>query len=451
MPSMDVSVAETPSAAQQPRRRLRAWLSKRAIQAFVAILLLVGGGVFLTQLVQEVVAAPSTAGHHDFLAFHAAAQLVADGHAATLYDAASITALERQVISSPVGAAGYMPYINPPVGAVLQVPLGLLSEPAARLIWLLINLPLAALCCWLATAGLERRVQLLAAACLMSTFPFFQALVEGQWSLVMLAGCLGALWAARTNRPGWAGAGLAVLALKPPLLVPVLLVLLLRRAWRPLLTCIVVLLAAFLVTLPITGWSTQVDYAGYLVAVVGSHLSGAGAAGAAVWHGGIGGMEGLNGLAAGYVGQQNVIALDAITVVAAAAVIGRWALVARRHGVNLNTTRGRWVVISGIIAALLTDLHLYPQDCVLALLALPLLTAAVQPAMRLPLVLGVAAFLDAAWLDQLAFTPHLFTWVLLMAFIWTSARATGVEMPWASALASLQRRLAGRAVRDLPA
>ena len=399
----------------------------RWAQTALALPLLAIGVAFFVQLVFEVTATPGVAGHHDFLAFHAAAQLVSGGSApGHLYDAGSITAIERRVISAPVGAAGYMPYLTPPFGAAIQAPLGLLSEPTARVVWLVVSLPLALLCCWLATVGMPLRSRLLGMACLAGTFPFFQAFVEGQWSFVMLAGSLCALLAARAHRPGLAGIGLAALALKPPLLIPVLVVLLCMRAWRTLATCVAAVAVVLVVTLPFTGWSTQIEYAGFLVAVVGSHLDGAGAAGAAAWHGGISGMEAVNGLVAGYVGQRNVAVLDAFTVIGVSAVVARWARVAWRVRPTLDSPRAVWTVVAGITAAMLTDLHLYPQDCVLLLVALPLLTGRVAVENRLMVVLGTALLLDASWLDQLAVTPHVFTWLLGGLFLWSCARATGV-------------------------
>jgi hypothetical protein len=429
-----------PAPPLHARRRAPAWL------AAIALVLLAVGALCVTQLVGEVTSTPAVSGHHDFLAFHAAAQLVEQGNATGhLYDPVSISALERQVIAAPVGAAGYMPFINPPFAAALQAPLALASEPSARIVWLLLSAPLAALCCWLATAGLRRRSRVVATACLLGTFPIFQVLVEGQWSFVMLAGCLGALLLARRHHPAAAGMSLAVLALKPPLLIPVLVVLLLTRSWRALAGTVGAVMVVGLATLPFTGLSTQLDYAGYLVAVVGSHLDGAGAAGAAVWHGGIASMEGLNGLVAGYIGQQNALAVDVLTGAGVAAVLGRWAWVAvRRTRLSLETPRGRWLLVAGIVGALLTDLHLFPQDCVLLLAALPLVLEATRPAARLAVVLGVAALLDVSWLDQLAFAPHLFTWLLVVAFVLAVLQAAGAG-------ALMPRRPATATVSALPA
>ena len=400
-----------------------AWRVGSRVVVLTAVLVIAGGVLFTVTLLQEVVTTPSAAGHHDFLAFQAAAQLIVHGNPGHLYDAATISALERGVIPTPVGAAGYMPYLTPPLGAVIQAPLGAISEPAARFVWLALSVPLAAACCGLATAGLAGRARVVAALCLLSTFPFFQALVEGQWSPVMLAGCLLALAAARGGRPGWAGAGLAVLALKPPLLVPVIVVLLLTRGWRTLLTLAVVLVGVVVVTMPFTGVGADLDYAGFLVGVVGSHVNGAGAAGASVWQGAVALTEGFNGLVTSYVGQQNVVAVDTATAVLVLAVVSLWGRTALRAGVGLSTREGHWVLVAAVAAALLTDLHLYPQDCMLLLVALPALTALVPLERRLHVVVAAAVLLDSVWLDQLAVTTHVFTWLLALGFVLACGRA----------------------------
>jgi hypothetical protein len=121
--------------------------------------------------------------------------------------------------------------------------------------------------------------------------------------------------------------------------------------------------------------------------------------------------------------------LDVLTVAGVAAVVARWVWIAWHVRPTVHDPRGRLVVVAGIAAAMLTDLHLYPQDCVLLLVALPLLTTSVTAEWRLPVVLGVAVFLDAAWLDQLPVTPHVFTWLLAGAFLWACAKAMRAGAP----------------------
>lgn len=434
MPAMSATQQHGPSWPGSVRRHW--WV--------VVVLLIISGGVALcTGLVTEVMAPPAADGHHDFLAFHAAAQMVARGTPGELYSAAAVSGLERQVIAAPVGAAGYMPYIGPPFAAAVQAPLGLLSEPTARVVWLVLSIPVALLCCWLATTGMRRGERILAVVCLAATFPFYQAFVEGQWSFVMLAGCLVAMRALQHRRPVLAGTGLAMLALKPPLLIPVLVVLLCARAWRVAGATMLTIAAVWLITLPWTGLATQADYAGYLLAVLGSHLDGAGAAGAAAWHGAMALMEGINGLTAGYVGQEHIVLVDGVTLLIVAAAAVRWGMAARRRGLVFTGRAGRWLAVSGVAAVLLSDLHLYPQDCVLVLVALPWLLEMVSPARRLLVALAVCVLLDAVWLDQLSVAPHVLTWVLGATVFWGTRAALTQPAPAVAAEGAGTVRRAG--------
>lgn len=172
-------MADADQPASTGRATARRWLCLALVAAILA-----GGAVLYVSLTREVATAPAVGGHNDFLAFHSAAQMITRGTPRDLYNASALTGLERQVIAARVGAAGYMPYISPPFAAAVQAPLGLLSEPAARVLWLLLSIPLALFCCWRATDGMrpvERGVSVLS---LVATFPFYQSFVEGQWSFV---------------------------------------------------------------------------------------------------------------------------------------------------------------------------------------------------------------------------------------------------------------------------
>src|SRR5437879_2383999 len=80
--------------------------------------------------------------HYDFLAFYGAAHLSAHHQIAQIYDTDTLTQFQRTIIPHSVGAAGYMPFLNPPFVAVFLTPLALLSIGGARLLWLIVNLAL---------------------------------------------------------------------------------------------------------------------------------------------------------------------------------------------------------------------------------------------------------------------------------------------------------------------
>jgi hypothetical protein len=80
-------------------------------------------------------------------------------------------------------------------------------------------------------------------------FPaFWQLLQHGQLSVVALAAIVGAWLLLRQGNEIAAGAVLGILAYKPPLLLPVLIVLCLARAWRLLIPAAVIGAAEVLVT-----------------------------------------------------------------------------------------------------------------------------------------------------------------------------------------------------------
>ncbi|MHB8719610.1 MAG: glycosyltransferase family 87 protein [Candidatus Dormibacteria bacterium] len=409
-------------------RPRRGTAGRPLLLGILALAVLAGGAVLWSWALAEVVAPPAPPGHHDFLAFHSAARLIAEGRPSGLYSASAITALERTVLPVPVGAAGYMPYLSPPFAAAIQAPLGLLSEPVARQVWMGISLVIATASAWLATAGMAGWPRRLAWLCLMATFPFFQAFVEGQWSFVMLLGGLVGLRALGRGADLGGGMALAVLALKPPLLLPAVGVLVWQRRWRALLAMLGTALVMVVATLPWTGIGTQLSYLGYLAGVLGSHLGGAGAAGSATWEGALGLMEGINGLVAGYLGQSRVILVDLLSGAGIVAVLVVWCAAAAHAGRRAGGAAGAALLVAGVAAGLLSDVHLYPQDCVLALLALPALLRLAGRRRQLLVVLGMCVALDTVWLDQLTVTTHLFAWILVGALVWGVRAAKGAEV-----------------------
>ncbi len=416
-----------------------------ALTVAAAVVLLGLGALWTRWLVTEVAGAPAQQGHHDFFAFYAAGSLIRDHLPESLYSAATLTGIERHIVDAPVGAAGYMPFLNPPASAVLVAPLSLLSEPAARVLWLALAVVLGVACVLIATAGLRPWLRALATALVLTSYPAFQAFVEGQWSFLLLLGCLCALVAARRGHSALAGIAVAALWLKPPLLLMALFWLVLTRRWRIAASAVATVLVVTAIALPWTGIGSNANYLSFLGGVTASHATGAGAAGATPWEGGLLGMEGLLGLAATVAGQQHAVLVDVLTLAASLALAGFF----------FSTTRDRWSTgrltardgMAAVCLALVLDPHLYAQDCVLIVVVLALAlresrTVAVQAA----LIVACTAVLDLSALDTLwtsgmpLFPPHLLTLVLIAGVVFLTRRQRAPA-------AARSRTLAGAALQ----
>jgi Glycosyltransferase family 87 len=387
-----------------------------------ALVLLGLGALWMQWLISEVSSAPAPQGHHDFFAFYAAGTLLREHHPQWLYSAPALTGIERHILDAPVGAAGYMPFLNPPVAAALLSPLAGMSEPAARIVWLVVSISLAVACVLVATAGLRRELRALALALLLTTYPAYQAFVEGQWSFLLLLGCLAALAAARRGHPLLAGAALAVLWLKPPLLLLALVWLVLTGRWRTAGGALVAVVLVTAAALPWTGVQSNADYLAYLGGVGVSHAVGAGALGATAWEGGLVQMEGLIGLAATIAGQQHAVAVDALTLASSLALLAFFLLAGRARWIAGSTTVREGM--AAVCVALLLDPHLYAQDCVLIIVLMAMALRRVRtPSARVAVILACCAAMDLAALDTLwtpgmpLWPPHLLTLTLLAAAV----------------------------------
>jgi hypothetical protein len=343
--------------------------------------------------------------HYDFLAFYSAAHFVLLGKAAGAYNSSAVAAFQHLFVPQPVGAMGYMPFLNPPFAAVLQAPLALLSEPVARIVWFAANALLAIVVVrWLTTA-MSGKARVLTSLALIGSFPVYQTLIEGQWSLVMLAGCLLGYCLASRGRQMEAGLGLSVLWLKPQLAILVILGLLLFRCWRPVVGMVAALLLLALVTLPFAGAHTYVVYVQYLTAVSQDHFGAAGALQPAAWRGAISRSEGLNGMFAAWFGEYalGANALYALSVAVTLLVYVRAALHVRPGIGNISS---EMMLLASIGVALLIDPHLYPQDVVLLLLCVPILVHRIANPMAALMV--ICLLVDSTALD-LVVPLHLYT------------------------------------------
>ncbi|HEV2010958.1 MAG TPA: glycosyltransferase family 87 protein [Candidatus Limnocylindria bacterium] len=120
------------------------------------------------------------------------------------------------VVAPPCPGAFAYPYWT----AIAFAPLALLPFDSASLIWSILSLGAAALgivWCWRAAGGDRGGIAFVYGALVIASLPFLRLVTIGQLSGVLVA-LVGALaLALRRERPGWAGAALGGLLLKPQL------------------------------------------------------------------------------------------------------------------------------------------------------------------------------------------------------------------------------------------
>jgi hypothetical protein len=347
-------LAGPPAAAVATVRRTTSLLPVALMAA-----LAVGGAGFWVQLAADFLGrrVPFWVSE-DFTAFYAAGRLVARGAGSLLYHPEVVGAVEHAVAGAPVGGSGVLAYFNPPFFALLFLPLSHLSLGQAYQVWTLANLLLVGVSTWLLwklAAPLDRRWRLVLAAGFLALYPVTYGLRLGQFSILLVTGSASASLLLRRRRERAAGLALALLLIKPELLVPPALFLIWKRRWRVLQTLVPATLLAVAASVFVTGWRAALAYPGYLLGSVHWQNNGVGTAL----------MFGWNGMIAALwrSGPQRVELLGAalLTLAGLAAAAYVW-----RGEIRLGSVRfaGQWLVL--MLATLLADPHLYLQDTVVA-------------------------------------------------------------------------------------
>jgi len=172
---------------------------------------------------------PRNAVNRDSIEFWVAGrQLI---HHANPYDLAAILRIERGL-----GLERSTPRVSysPPTGLSLMLPLGLLSAKSALVVWLMAQLSALALSCWLLWR-LFGRPDSMVHLLVFAFGPCLVCLMSGQLGNFFLL-CLALFLVLHRSWPLVAGAVLFPFAMKPHLVAPLAVVLLLwvvdRRAWR---------------------------------------------------------------------------------------------------------------------------------------------------------------------------------------------------------------------------
>lgn len=387
----------------------------------MSVFLISIGMFWVVNLVLEVFlnVRPPLDWHHDFLAFYSAGYLVLHGQAGEIFNSNTVANFQFNLIHEKVGAAGYMAYINPPFVAVLLTPLGFFNFDAARMVWLLINASLALLIVGTIVKEIDGWKKYLCWALLVGIFPIYQALIEGQQSIVILGASLMGLILIEKGKYWTGGFFLSALVIKPQLAAPLLVGLLIFRRWKIALGMAIGSMALILLTLPFVGIQSYVIYVQYLFGVTIAHFNGAGLVVPAAWHGDIRDMSGINSFWVGIFGQVNTNVVNLLTVVSILVLLGFYIFAARKVKPGLGKLEKEVMLSASVGLILLTDLHLYAQDLVLALIIVPIvLQRFMEP---LFLIVPLVLLLDVVAVDP-KLPLHIFPVIVAIATIYIFTR-----------------------------
>lgn len=211
---------------------------------------------------------PLGAHQTDFLVYAAVAKLVVQGHGGEVYQFPQVVQAAAQLLHHVAIPRQQAVFLYPPFMALVLAPFGALPYTLAYSLWaalnvLLLGIGLRSLQRFL---GLRGELALLWWLAAISFLPVLAAVAQGQVTMLLLALLAGTL-VTLDRQPAVSGVFLALAVIKPPLVLPVLLVLLLRRRWEVLRSFALTAAALFLLPLPWLGPAIDLQYLHALLAV----------------------------------------------------------------------------------------------------------------------------------------------------------------------------------------
>ncbi|SDR55036.1 glycosyltransferase family 87 protein [Paraburkholderia tuberum] len=202
------------------------WLTRQRLYVYAGALLLIYVLVPAVQVFRENWRHQLSFGNNarDYIAFWSASHLALQGHAAHVYSAKLLGAVEKAVLPD---LKGTLPWLYPPTFLLFLYPAALLPyEPSA---WLFFGLTLIAF-----VVAINSIVPGKISALLALAFPgVIISALSGQNGL-LTASLMGSGLALLPRRSVWAGVSLGLLCIKPHLAVLIPLALICSRSWRTL-------------------------------------------------------------------------------------------------------------------------------------------------------------------------------------------------------------------------
>ena len=197
----------------------------------------------------------------DFVHFYTLGHLARSQRTDTIYNMRALH--DAQVSLVPESAPDIYPPDYPPQAAAMFAPFSRWSYRTALLAWTLVTIALYVLIVWSAwrkvSAQLSDRMLVLAATA--SFAPFWNLVLNGQVSIVILLGFWLGWLALEQNRSYLAGAAFGLLALKPQFGIPLAAIVLACGEWRMLVGALTSVMAQAAAVWLVLGSSVFYDFA----------------------------------------------------------------------------------------------------------------------------------------------------------------------------------------------
>jgi glycosyl transferase family 87 len=208
------------------------------------------------------------AGYQDFTTFYAAGRILSSGDSSRLYDSALQRQVEQEFAPQPVSHKGLLPYLHPPIEAVIFLPLAKLPYFDAYLLWDAISVLAMAVALLILRQHLPRvrgEPAWLLILAGMAFFPVFTALLQGQDDILLFLFFALSYSAMKRNSDFAAGCWLGLATFRFQIVLPLILILVLRKAWRTLSGFTLVAGLMGLASIAVVGWQAALHYPSYVM------------------------------------------------------------------------------------------------------------------------------------------------------------------------------------------
>jgi hypothetical protein len=300
----------------------------------------------------------------DFSIFYTAGEILREGRGSELYDDRVQETVQRSFTPGAFEKrVSILPYNHPPFEALVFVPFAYLPYLPAYFLWLAINLGFM----FALLALLRKNFAILGSAPMylwmlagLGFYPLFNALLQGQDSiLVLFCFALGFL-AFRQRAESRAGAWLGLGLFKFHLVLPFVLPLMLLRRKKFLAGFFAMGLALALLGLAAVGWKGSFGYPFYVWA--GEHNQGY------LWNSSAGNTANVRGLVTTLCSPEDPRLSVGLIVLVSAMLLGGVTYAWRKANLA-GVVQDELVFALGLVSAVLLSYHIYVHDLSLLFLA----------------------------------------------------------------------------------